>query len=100
MRIEHISAAIDTKLIELDQRLSALREQQLQQPTSSQAESIQSLSALRTKLEKSKAIAWQAHNLQHNTNEAARKRQQNLGLALCGVSLVGGLILIAIIVLQ
>lgn len=102
MHINQISAAVDSKLQQLDKQLDALVQQQAQgQADTGQnpalAQDIAALQQLRQRLVKSRDLALRAHQLERDTNrearERARLRQRRLGLALCGFSLVAGLAL-------
>lgn len=104
MHINQISAAVDSKLQQLDKQLDALVQQQAQaqgQADAGQnpnlAQDIAALQQLRQRLVKSRDLALRAHQLERDTNrearERARLRQRRLGLALCGFSLAAGLAL-------
>ena len=100
MHINQISAAVDSKLQQLDKQLDALVQQQAQAEAGqnpSLAQDIAALQQLRQRLVKSRDLALRAHQLERDTNrearERARLRQRRLGLALCGFSLAAGLAL-------
>ncbi len=97
MHIRQISAALDTKLAQLDKQLKQLQDQQLRQgdnPEQSLLEDIAALNQMRNKLLKSKDIVWRAHQLRDDNDEQRRARQRALGLAMCGLSLLGAVVLI------
>ncbi len=99
MNIHQLSASIDTKLLQLEQQLIQLQ-QQLKQNTGDNTQLTQDIAALETlksKLKKSRDIAWRAHELQHdNDNKLRQKRMIGIGLCVfCGL----GLLAIAALVL-
>jgi hypothetical protein len=95
MQIRQISAVLDAKLAQLDQQLKQLEEQQQDNSTDPQLlNDIAALHQIRTKLLKSKDIAWRAHQLRDNGDEQRRKRQRISGLILCGLSLIGAVALV------
>jgi hypothetical protein len=97
MQISQVTAALDLKLTQLDQQLKALEQERIN-PARSASEidnDIDSLLKIRTKLVKSKDIAWRAHQLQSQNDGQRRARQRLIGLSLCGVSLIGAGVLLA-----
>jgi CHASE1-domain containing sensor protein len=103
MQIHQLSAAVDTKLRQLDKQLEALTQEQASANGSDNpqlARDIAALTQIRHKLVKSHDLALKAHQLERATNDQHRARQRLLGLVLCGVSLLGGVALLAYIVLQ
>lgn len=104
MQIRQVSAALDHKLAQLDQQLKKLEAQRTQQATSeshSQLEQdILALQQIRTKLVKSKDIAWRAHQLQHQNDEYSRARQRVIGLSLCAFSVIGAGMLVYLVLQQ
>jgi hypothetical protein len=97
MQISQVTAALDLKLTQLDQQLKALEQERIN-PARSASEidnDIDSLLKIRTKLVKSKDIAWRAHQLQSQNDDQRRARQRLIGLSLCGVSLIGAGVLLA-----
>ncbi|MFC3114200.1 hypothetical protein [Cellvibrio fontiphilus] len=97
MHIRQISAALDTKVAQLDKQLKQLQDQQQRQgdnPEPNLLEDITALNQMRDKLLKSKDLAWRAHQLRDANDEERRARQRAMGLAMCGVSLLGALLLI------
>lgn len=97
MEINKLSAQIDRKLIELDQRLGALTEQLKRADISTQAQletDIHALELTKDKLIKSRDIAWRAHRLQSGQDERKQlERRRQIGLALCVLSVIGALVL-------
>ncbi|MDR7092015.1 hypothetical protein [Cellvibrio fibrivorans] len=98
MQIRQVSAALDHKLAQLDQQLKKLEEQRVQQnssePNPQLEQDILALQQIRTKLVKSKDIAWRAHQLQHQNDEHSRARQRVIGLSLCVFSVIGAGVLL------
>lgn len=94
MQIRQVSAALDSKLAQLDKKLKQLELEQRTAPNPKVDEDIEALHRVRAKLEKSKALAWRAHELQDQNNEARRARQRLIGLSLCGISLIGAVVLL------
>jgi len=93
MQIRQVSAALDHKLAQLDQQLKK-REQEHQQANdpalkTQLEQDILALQQIRTKLVKSKDLAWRAHQLQHQNDEQSRARQRMIGLSLCAFSVIG-----------
>lgn len=98
MQIRQVSAVLDHKLAQLDQQLKKLEAQRAQQNGNESLpqleQDILALQQIRTKLVKSKDIAWRAHQLQHQNDEQSRARQRVIGLSLCAFSLIGAGILL------
>jgi septal ring factor EnvC (AmiA/AmiB activator) len=99
MQIRQVSAALDHKLAQLDQQLKKLEQEQQNSSESNPqlAQDILALQQIRTKLVKSKDIAWRAHQLQHQNDEQARARQRVIGLSLCIFSVVGAGVLLYLV---
>lgn len=94
MQIRQVSAALDHKLAQLDKKLKQLEQEQRDAPSPTLDQDIEALQQVREKLQKSKALAWRAHELQDQNDEAKRARQRLIGLSLCAISLIGaGLLL-------
>lgn len=103
MQITTLSAQLDQKLIELEQRLQVLAKQHQQSSDVEEqhklAADIQALVQIKQKLVKSRDIAWRAHELQREDHTLRKvQRQKWVGLALCAVSAVALVILIIIFV--
>ena len=94
MQIRQVSAALDSQLAQLDQKLKQLEQEQRDSPSSQRHQDIEALQQVRAKLEKSKALAWRAHELQDQNDEANRARQRLIGLSLCAISLIGAAVLL------
>jgi hypothetical protein len=97
MQIRQVSAALDSKLAQLDKKLKQLEQEQRATPSTRVDQDIEALQQVRKKLLKSKALAWRAHELQDQNNEAKRARQRLMGLSLCAVSLIGAAILLFLV---
>jgi hypothetical protein len=101
MQINQLSAQIDQKLNELDQRLVRLNEQHRVASGSEQAQlgtDIQALELIKNKLLKSRDIAWRAHELQQEHQDLKQlERKRWIGLTLCVLSAIGAVVLIGII---
>lgn len=104
MQIRQVSAALDHKLAQLDQQLKKLEKQRAKQngsePQSQLEQDILALQQIRTKLVKSKEIAWRAHQLQHQNDEHNRARQRVIGLSLCAFSVIGAGVLVFLVLQQ
>lgn len=101
MQIRQVSAALDHKLAQLDQQLKKLEQEREKQsdsePNPQLAQDILALQKIRSKLIKSKDIAWRAHQLQHQNDENARTRQRVIGLSLCVFSVIGAGVLLYLV---
>jgi hypothetical protein len=97
MDIHQLSANIDAKLVQLEEKLKQLKEQQNKSTDvdAKLTESIDALEQLKIKLLKSREVAWQAYELREDTQELSSNNYRTLGLALCVFS---GLGLLAILV--
>lgn len=95
MQIRQVSAALDQKLAQLDQQLKKLETQQNSSaPDPKLEQDILALQQIRTKLVKSKDLAWRAHQLQYENDEHNRARQRVIGLSLCIFSVIGAGVLL------
>lgn len=98
MQIRQVSAALDQKLAQLDQQLKKYEAQRAQQnssePDPQLEQDILALQQIRTKLVKSKDLAWRAHQLQYQNDEHSRARQRVIGLSLCVFSVIGAGVLV------
>jgi hypothetical protein len=99
MQIRQVSAALDHKLAQLDQQLNKLEQEQQNssEPNPQLAQDILALQQIRTKLVKSKDIAWRAHQLQYQNDEQTRARQRVIGLSLCIFSVIGAGVLVYLV---
>lgn len=101
MEISKLSAQLDQKLNELEQRLQQLLAKRQQAANAEDQaildEDIHALQLMKAKLIKSRDIAWRAHELQQNHQDLqSLQLKRQIGLALCIVSAVGALILLGI----
>ena len=98
MQIRQVSAALDQKLAQLDQQLKKYETQRAQQNSGESdpqlEQDILALQQIRTKLVKSKDLAWRAHQLQYENDEHNRARQRVIGLSLCIFSVIGAGVLL------
>ncbi len=94
MQIRQVSAALDHKLAQLDKKLKQLEQEQRNAPSPTLDQDIEALQQVREKLQKSKALAWRAHELQDQNDEAKRAHQRLIGLSLCIISLIGAALLL------
>lgn len=97
MKIKQLSARIDQQLANVDAKLAELGGSSKDATTdiSSQEERVALLNA-REKLLKSKDLAWRAHNLQEQDDvQRQLRRTQQVGIALCLISVVAIIALIA-----
>lgn len=100
MNIQQISNNIDQKLSQLDRQLSSLQSQ-LPSAGDSREQLLKDMAALeqiKTKLQKSRSIMWQAHELQSSSDQKRLQQKRWLGIGLCIVSGLG-LVLLAIAVI-
>jgi len=102
MHINQVSAVLDNKLLQIDKQLEQLDTKITATADTHEQERLTqdkvALEAIRRKMIKSKELAWQAHHLQDNNNEQKRARQRLIGLVLCGLSLLGAVVLIGLVI--
>ncbi|GGY65377.1 hypothetical protein GCM10011613_06540 [Cellvibrio zantedeschiae] len=99
MNIQQISNNIDQKLNQLDQQLGQLHAQ-LPGAGDNREQLLNDMAALeqiKTKLQKSRSIMWQAHELQSNGDLKRWQQKRWLGIGLCVVSAIGLLMLIFLV---
>jgi len=95
MNIQQLSNNIDQKLAQLDQQLAQLHAQ-LTAAGDNREQLLKDKAALeqiKSKLQKSRAIMWQAHELQSGTDQKRLREKRWLGIGLCLVSGVGLIVL-------
>ena len=100
MNIQQISTNIDQKLSQLDQQLTRLQAQ-LPGAGDNREQLLNDMAALeqiKTKLQKSRSLMWQAHELQTGGDQKRLQQKRWLGIGLCAVSGLGLAILILWIV--
>ncbi|HOY22810.1 MAG TPA: hypothetical protein PK002_06615 [Cellvibrio sp.] len=93
--IQQLSNNIDQKLAQLDLQLARLK----QQDSSEQIlKDVAALEGIKNKLQKSRNIMWQAHELQRGNDQQRLREKRLLGITLCIISVLGllGLLLIAL----
>jgi hypothetical protein len=93
--IQQLSNNIDQKLAQLDLQLARLK----QQDSSAQIlKDIAALEGIKNKLQKSRNIMWQAHELQRGNDQQRLREKRLFGITLCIVSALGllGLLFIAL----
>jgi len=95
--IQQLSNNIDQKLAQLDVQLANLKQQASSEQT---LKDIASLEAIKNKLQKSRNIMWQAHELQRGNDQQRLREKRMLGIGLCIVSTLGLLGLIFIVLVQ
>lgn len=98
MRITTLSAQLDQKLNEIDQRLTDLQIQiaqsQKEEERHQLRRDVSALTQVREKLLKSRDIAWRAHRLQQENEDLKRvRRKGQIGLVLCALSVIGAIII-------
>lgn len=84
MNIHQLSANIDTKLLQLEQQLIQLQRQSKQHggDNTQLMQDIAALETLKSKLKKSRDLAWRAHELQHDDDKKLQQKRI-IGIALC-----------------
>lgn len=91
MNIQQISNNIDQKLAQLNQQLARLKTQ-LASAGDNRDQLLKDMAALeqiKSKLQKSRNIMWQAHELQSGTDQQRMLAKRWLGIGLCAVSGLG-----------
>ncbi len=102
MNINQLSANIDAKLLQLEQQLNHLQ-RQLKQKTGDNAQLTQDIAALeklKFKLNKSRDLAWRAHELQSNNNKHQLQQKRMIGIGLCVFCGLGLLTIIVLVLLR
>lgn len=100
MNIQQLSNNIDQKLAQLDQQLAKLNAQ-LANAGDNRAQLLKDMAALeqiKRKLQKSRNVMWQAHELQNGADQNRLRAKRWLGIGLCVVSGLG-LLALAFLVL-
>lgn len=98
MNIQQLSSNIDQKLLKLEHQLSQLQSQ-LPGAGDNREQLLNDMAALeqmKTKLQKSQSIMWEAHELQTSNDKRRLEQKRLLGLGMCIVSGVGSLLLLFI----
>ena len=113
MNIQELSNNIDQKVAQIDKQLATLQQKlsaasaldkgALDKSTvdKSVSEQLQkdvtALLQIKTKLQKSRSIMWQAHELQRGTDQKRLREKRWLGIALCTISGLGLLALLIVV---
>lgn len=101
MNIQQLSNNIDLKLAQLDKQLAALQQKLASEGNNDQLhKDITALEQIKNKLQKSRNIMWQAHELQLGSDQKRLAQKRWLGIGLCVVSGLGLLLLLLIVLTQ
>jgi hypothetical protein len=102
MNIQQLSHNIDQKLTLLDQQVTGLKQKLSNGDSDSEQllKDIRALENIKKKLEKSRNIMWQAHDLQSGADQHRMQQKRWLGIALCLISGLGLLGLIFLLMTQ
>lgn len=102
MNIQQISNNIDQKLAQLDRQLAQLKTQ-LADAGDNRDKLLKDTAALeqiKRKLQKSRNIMWQAHELQSGTDQKRLREKRWLGIGLCILSGLGLLTLALLVFIK
>ena len=93
--IQQLSNNIDQKLAQLELQLARLKQQDRSEQI---LKDIAVLEGIKKKLQKSRNIMWQAHELQRGNDQQRLREKRLLGITLCIVSALGllGILFIAL----
>lgn len=93
--IQQLSNNIDQKLAQLELQLARLKQQDRSEQI---LKDIAVLEGIKKKLQKSRNIMWQAHELQRGNDQQRLREKRLLGITLCIVSALGllGILYIAV----
>lgn len=102
MNIQQLSHNIDQKLAQLDKQLATLEQRITTEAANSEQlrKDITALQTIKRKLQKSRAIMWQAHELQQGNDQQRLRNKRWLGIGLCVISGLGIVILLLIVLTQ
>ncbi len=91
MNIHQLSANIDLKLQQLELKIDQLQGQYSKPDGDKQQllRDIDALSKIKAKLQKSRQIMWQAHELQQGADQQKLNNNKRLGIGLCAFSVLG-----------
>ena len=95
--IQQLSNNIDQKLAQLDLQLARLKQQDSLEQI---LKDIAALERIKNKLQKSRNIMWQAHELQRGNDQQRLREKRLLGITLCILSALGLLGLLFIVLSQ
>ena len=99
MNIQEISLNIDQKVVQIDKQLADLQQRLITVDESENEQLLKDIAALeriKTKLQKSRNIMWEAHDLQQGNDQKRLREKRWLGIGLCVLS---GLGLLAILIM-
>lgn len=103
MNIQQLSHNIDQKVAQIDKQLASLQHKLSTESTADKSltdqlhKDMAALEQIKTKLQKSRSIMWQAHELQLGTDQKRLRQKHWLGvglLVLSGVGLIALLIMV------
>ncbi len=101
MNIQQLSNNIDLKLAQLDKQLAVLQQKLASENNNDQLrKEITALEQIKNKLQKSRNIMWQAHELQLGSDKKRLNQRRWLGIGLCVVSGVGLLLVLLVVLTQ
>lgn len=101
MNIQQLSNNIDLKLAQLDKQLATLERRLTTESNNDQLhKEITTLEQIKNKLQKSRNIMWQAHELQLGSDQKRLLQKRWLGIGLCVVSGLGLLAVLLIVLTQ
>jgi exonuclease VII large subunit len=101
MNIQQLSNNIDQKLTLLDKQLATLQQRLASEGENDQMrKELTALEQIKRKLQKSRNIMWQAHELQLGSDQKRLNQKRWLGIGLCVVSGLGLLALLLIVLTQ
>ena len=103
MNIDEISLNIDQKIAQIDKQLINLQKKLSAGVADDQSardqisKDLAALEQIKIKLQKSRSIMWQAHDLQRNTDQKRLREKRWLGIGLCVISAIGLLVILAML---
>ena len=103
MNIEEISLNIDQKIAQIDKQVATLQHKLSaeniadQNATDQIRKDLAALEQIKIKLQKSRSIMWQAHELQRNTDQKRLREKRWLGIGLCVVSGIGLIVILMVL---
>jgi ElaB/YqjD/DUF883 family membrane-anchored ribosome-binding protein len=101
MNIQQLSNNIDQKLAQLDKQLATLARRLATESNNEQLRNeISALEQIKNKLQKSRNIMWQAHELQLGSDQKRLNQKRWLGIGLCVVSGLGLLVILLLVLTQ
>ena len=101
MNIQQLSDNIDQKIAQIDKQLATLGHRLTTEANAEQLHKDRAaLEQIKSKLQKSRTIMWQAHELQRGTDQKRLREKRLLGIGLCVVSGLGLLALLVFVLLN